>query len=68
MFERLHGTNAYPGTGMGLAIVKKAIERMGGRVGLESTFGQGSLFWFELRKAQEPFENPPAMSVASATA
>ncbi len=51
MFERLHGTNAYPGTGMGLAIVKKAVERMGGRLGVESTLGEGSHFWVELRKA-----------------
>jgi signal transduction histidine kinase len=51
MFERLHGTNAYPGTGMGLAIVKKAIERMGGRVGIDSKPDEGCRFWFELRKA-----------------
>ena len=53
MFERLHGTNAYPGTGMGLAIVKKAIERMGGNLHVESTPGEGSCFSFELRKAQD---------------
>jgi PAS domain S-box-containing protein len=39
------------GTGIGLAIVKKAIERLGGRVGLESTPGQGSTFYLELRHA-----------------
>ena len=47
---RLHG-DAYGGTGVGLAIVQKGIERMGGRVGVESAPGQGSRFWFELRKA-----------------
>ena len=41
----------YPGTGAGLAIVQKGIERMGGRVGVESTLGQGSRFWIELPKA-----------------
>jgi len=41
----------YPGTGAGLAIVQKGIERMGGRVGVESTPGQGSRFWIELPKA-----------------
>ena len=49
-FMRLHG-DRYAGTGIGLAIVQKGIERMGGRIGLESTPGQGSRFWFELKKA-----------------
>lgn len=49
MFERLHGIEAYPGTGIGLAIVRKAIERLGGRSGVESAPGKGSLFWFELK-------------------
>jgi signal transduction histidine kinase len=48
VFERLHGNDEYPGTGIGLAIVRKGIERMGGRVGVESTPGQGSRFWIEL--------------------
>jgi len=49
LFIRLHG-ETYGGTGIGLAIVQKGVERMGGRVGLESTPGEGSRFWFELRK------------------
>jgi len=48
IFERLHSTDAYPGTGIGLAIVEKSMERMGGRVWVESTPGQGSRFWIEL--------------------
>ena len=48
VFERLHGAESYPGTGIGLAIVRKAIERMGGQTGLESTLGRGSRFWIEL--------------------
>ena len=46
-FERLHGVERYPGTGIGLAIVQRATERMGGRCGVESTLGQGSRFWVE---------------------
>ncbi len=48
IFERLHGVETYSGTGIGLAIVKRGIERMGGKVGVESTPGKGSRFWFEL--------------------
>jgi signal transduction histidine kinase len=47
MFERL--TSGYEGTGIGLAIVRKVAERMGGRVGAESEPGKGSRFWVELR-------------------
>jgi signal transduction histidine kinase len=51
-FERLHGVEQYPGTGIGLAIVQKGIARLGGRVGVESTLGQGSRFWVELKSAE----------------
>ncbi len=51
IFERLHGSETYPGTGIGLAIVRKGIERMGGRVGVESNIGMGSRFWIELPTA-----------------
>jgi signal transduction histidine kinase len=50
-FERLHGTEAYPGSGIGLAIVREGVERLGGRVGLESEEGRGSRFWIELPQA-----------------
>jgi signal transduction histidine kinase len=50
VFQRLHSGELFPGTGIGLAIVRKGAERMGGRVGLESTPGQGSRFWIELCK------------------
>jgi signal transduction histidine kinase len=51
VFERLHGEEAYPGTGIGLAIVKKGVERMHGSVGVESAPDIGSTFWIELPSA-----------------
>ena len=48
MFEKLHAGNAYAGTGIGLAIVKKSMERMGGKAGVESETGAGSRFWLQL--------------------
>lgn len=51
MFQRLD--KSYEGTGVGLALVKKVAERMGGSVGLESTPGVGSRFWLELRAAPQ---------------
>lgn len=53
VFERLHATDVYAGTGIGLAIVRKGVERMGGRVGVESKPGDGSKFWVELPAANE---------------
>jgi PAS domain S-box-containing protein len=47
VFERLHGTHEYTGTGIGLAIVWKGMERMGGSTGVESEPGAGSRFWLE---------------------
>ena len=51
LFTRLNGPEEYEGTGIGLAIVRKAAARMGGTVGIESEVGQGSRFWVELKKA-----------------
>jgi PAS domain S-box-containing protein len=51
-FERLHGGQQYPGTGIGLAIVQKGAARLGGRAGVESDPGVGSRFWVELRSAE----------------
>jgi PAS domain S-box-containing protein len=48
VFERLHSVETYPGTGIGLAIVRKGVERMGGTVGVQSEIGAGSRFWIEL--------------------
>ena len=51
VFERLHGIETYPGTGIGLAIVKRGIERLGGTAGVDSKIGSGSRFWIELPAA-----------------
>lgn len=53
VFERLHNRDSYPGTGIGLAIVRRAITRMGGTVNVDSQLGEGSTFWIELPAAKE---------------
>jgi len=50
MFQKLNTT--YEGSGIGLAIVRKVVERMGGKVGVESEPGKGSRFWLKLRRAK----------------
>ena len=51
IFERVHSQDQYPGTGIGLSIVKRATEKMGGSAGVASEPGEGSTFWLELAKA-----------------
>lgn len=49
VFQRLHGEEKFPGNGIGLALVRKGVERMGGDVGVDSKPGHGSRFWIELK-------------------
>jgi signal transduction histidine kinase len=50
LFTLFHrAQNHYPGTGIGLAVVRKAVDRIGGQVGLDSKPGKGSAFWLELQ-------------------
>jgi signal transduction histidine kinase len=54
VFERLNPEGPHEGTGIGLAIARKVVERMNGSIGVESETGKGSRFWIELPRAEKP--------------
>jgi signal transduction histidine kinase len=63
IFERVGDMQNYEGTGIGLAIVQRAVQRMGGACGVESAPGKGSRFWVDLPPAQGTGEERPGVSI-----
>ncbi|GGM48985.1 hypothetical protein GCM10008956_26440 [Deinococcus arenae] len=60
VFQRLHGRDEYPGTGIGLSVARRIVEGHGGRMGLTSAPGQGTTFWFTFPAVQTDLPPAPA--------
>jgi signal transduction histidine kinase len=62
IFQRLHGRDAYSGTGIGLALCKKIVELHGGTIGIDTSYNSGTRFWFTLPAATAGDEIPLGVS------
>jgi signal transduction histidine kinase len=58
IFQRLHGRDAYTGTGIGLALCKKIVELHGGSIGIDTSDNSGTRFWFTLPITAASDETP----------
>lgn len=61
MFKRLHTRGEYEGTGIGLAVCKRIVDRHNGKIGVESQYGKGSAFWFTVPAVKSSVSVPTAV-------